>query len=147
MVDLDRFKNFNDEFGHQSGDVYLKRAAEIWRDSLRPEDCIARYGGEEFVVLLRDTELAGAIESLDRMRAANPPPLTCSVGVAQWDGTETPDRLIGRADHALYQAKDSGRNCVVAAPAPELVSNESQDRYATPARATLLSHKSSKSAA
>jgi diguanylate cyclase (GGDEF)-like protein/PAS domain S-box-containing protein len=122
MVDIDLFKKFNDEFGHEAGDVYLKRAAVNWRGSLRTEDFLARYGGEEFVVVLPDTDAAAATLVLNRLRAATPSPLTCSIGIAEWDKKETPDRFIGRADHALYQAKTSGRNRVTIALMPEPVS-------------------------
>jgi len=118
MIDVDRFKSFNDEFGHQAGDDYLRRAAAAWRQTVRPEDFIARYGGEEFVVVLQDTGHEGAAACLDRLRAGTPAPLTCSVGIAVWDGAEAANALIGRADHAAYQAKLAGRNRVVFAPLP-----------------------------
>jgi diguanylate cyclase (GGDEF)-like protein/PAS domain S-box-containing protein len=124
MIDLDCFKAYNDKFGHLSGDGYLRRAATAWRQVSRPEDFIARYGGEEFVVILPDTARDGATACLERLRNETPEPLTCSVGLAEWDGTETPNELIGRADHAVYQAKASGRNRVVVADitgsAPEI---------------------------
>ncbi len=93
MVDIDLFKKFNDEFGHQAGDVYLKRAAINWRGTLRTEDFLARYGGEEFVVVLPDTDAAAATLVLNRLRAATPSPLTCSIGVAEWDKMETPESV------------------------------------------------------
>jgi len=117
MIDLDRFKAYNDEFGHQAGDTYLRQAASKWRDALRQEDFLARYGGEEFVVLLPSTALDGAIACLEHLRAATPAPLTCSVGLAQWDGVESPSGLIGRADQAMYSAKTTGRDRLVAATA------------------------------
>jgi diguanylate cyclase (GGDEF)-like protein/PAS domain S-box-containing protein len=117
MVDFDLFKSFNDEFGHQAGDAYLKRAATAWRDALRPKDMIARYGGEEFVILLAETALAEAEVVLERLRSLTPPPLTCSVGLAEWDTEETQYRLIGRADKAVYEAKAAGRDRLVVSSA------------------------------
>jgi diguanylate cyclase (GGDEF)-like protein/PAS domain S-box-containing protein len=124
MIDLDKFKTYNDERGHLAGDMYLRRAAAAWRDTLRPRDVIARYGGEEFVMMLPDTDTRLALLCLDRLRGATPPPLTCSVGLAEWDGTEAADGLISRADHALYEAKRAGRDrlqmasVLATAPAP-----------------------------
>jgi diguanylate cyclase (GGDEF)-like protein/PAS domain S-box-containing protein len=115
MVDLDHFKAFNDRLGHQSGDRLLASAARRWTAELRPMDTLARYGGEEFLVLLPSCELQAATRIADRLRAAMPEGQTCSIGVAQWDGTETTSSLIERADAALYQAKAAGRNLTVAA--------------------------------
>jgi diguanylate cyclase (GGDEF)-like protein/PAS domain S-box-containing protein len=117
MIDFDNFKRYNDEFGHQSGDAYLKLATARWRKALRPGDVITRYGGEEFVLLLPDTRLAAAACPLERLRAVTPAPLTCSIGAAEWDGSERADCLIGRADQALYRAKSEGRDRLVLAPA------------------------------
>jgi diguanylate cyclase (GGDEF)-like protein/PAS domain S-box-containing protein len=115
MIDLDKFKAFNDSHGHRNGDRYLKRAVLAWRGKLRGEDVLARYGGEEFCVVMPDIGLPDATNSMERLRQATPPPITCSIGVAQWDGYEAADLLIGRADRALYQAKEAGRNRVEAA--------------------------------
>jgi diguanylate cyclase (GGDEF)-like protein/PAS domain S-box-containing protein len=116
MIDFDKFKSFNDEFGHQAGDAYLKAATARWREALRPQDVIARYGGEEFVVLLPDSTLAEATTALERLRAITPPPLTCSIGLAEWDMAETQNSLLGRADHSVYQAKATGRDRLVVSP-------------------------------
>jgi diguanylate cyclase (GGDEF)-like protein/PAS domain S-box-containing protein len=118
MIDFDRFKTYNDEFGHRAGDAYLSLAAKSWRETLRPGDFIARYGGEEFVVILPDTGCDAATSCLTRLRAATPAPLTCSVGLAEWDQSETQNNLLGRADQALYAAKNGGRNRLVVAAAP-----------------------------
>lgn len=118
MADFDLFKAYNDEFGHQAGDAYLKLGASRWREALRPEDVLARYGGDEFVVILPDTSLEDAATPLERLRAATPGPLTCSVGVAEWDGLETQQQLIDRADQALYQAKAAGRDRQHLSPRP-----------------------------
>lgn len=116
VIDFDRFKDYNDKYGHQAGDAYLTQAAKLWRKSLRPEDFIARYGGEEFVVILSDTACEAGMVCIERLRAMLPAPLTCSAGVAEWDGVETPSALLGRAGRAVYAAKDAGRNCLIAAP-------------------------------
>jgi diguanylate cyclase (GGDEF)-like protein len=77
---------------------------------------LARYGGEEFAALLSGCSQAEALAILDRVRAATPLGETVSIGVAQWDGRQSPEQLIGVADGALYQAKHQGRNQVVTAP-------------------------------
>lgn len=110
MIDLDHFKAFNDAFGHQAGDRLLVNAAKRWTAELRPMDTIARYGGEEFLVLLPGCDVLTATIAADRIRAAMPDGQTCSIGVAQWDGSEATSSLIERADAALYAAKRAGRN-------------------------------------
>jgi diguanylate cyclase (GGDEF)-like protein len=110
LLDIDRFKAFNDSHGHLSGDRLLKEAAAGWRDSLRAGDILARYGGEEFAVLLPACDLEHAHVIVDRLRSAMPGEQTCSAGIAQWNGHETPEAAIRRADEALYAAKASGRN-------------------------------------
>jgi diguanylate cyclase (GGDEF)-like protein len=115
MVDLDHFKAFNDRFGHQAGDRLLKEASAAWRALLRTEDLLARYGGEEFCLLMAGCPVASAVESLERLKAATPLGQTFSAGLAQWDGSESPEQLLGRADVALYAAKDAGRNRIVEA--------------------------------
>lgn len=118
MVDLDHFKRFNDTHGHPAGDFYLKSVATFWRTVLRGECVLARYGGEEFTVLMPDTDAAAALDAMERLREATPKPLTCSVGIAQWDGSEAAEELILRADRGLYLAKGMGRNRVEPGPAP-----------------------------
>ena len=115
MVDLDRFKEYNDEHGHQAGDRLLKEIASIWRHILRPTDVLARYGGEEFVVLLPNCELQRAVDVIERLRGIIPEGESCSAGVACWDGIEAAEQLVNRADDALYAAKREGRDRVVAA--------------------------------
>ena len=115
MLDLDHFKAFNDGRGHQAGDRLLKEAAAAWRAVLRPADILARYGGEEFAVLLPDCSADAALAVLERLREATPSGETCSAGVAQWDGAETPDELVERADAALYVAKGAGRDRIATA--------------------------------
>jgi diguanylate cyclase (GGDEF)-like protein len=128
MIDLDHFKRFNDEFGHPAGDRLLKSAAAAWRAQLRSVDQLARYGGEEFIVLFHGADLATADDALARLRAVTPSGQTFSGGVARWDGLETSDELVARADRALYQAKHAGRDCVMRAPdVPRLTRLPSQN--------------------
>jgi diguanylate cyclase (GGDEF)-like protein len=118
MLDLDRFKPFNDEFGHPGGDRLLKTASAAWLGQIRDTDLLARYGGDEFILLLPDAHGETAIDALDRLRAVTPLGQTISAGLASWDFVETSDELIGRADRALYQAKKDGRNRTTIAPPP-----------------------------
>ncbi len=113
MLDLDRFKLLNDQFGHAAGDALLVRVADAFRAELRPRDAIARHGGEEFLALLPGTTGQAAVVVSDRLRFAMPNGQTCSAGVAEWDGAEEIDALIGRSDEALYAAKTAGRNATV----------------------------------
>ena len=115
MLDLDHFKAFNDRRGHQAGDRFLKHAAAAWRNELRATDVIARYGGEEFAVVLPACNIENAYALLGRLRAATPEQETCSGGMACWDGDESADALVGRADEALYEAKRAGRDRLVVA--------------------------------
>jgi len=110
MLDLDRFKEFNDERGHQAGDRLLKQSAAAWSTQLRSTDTLARYGGEEFAVVVPGCTLSDAQLLVERLRAAMPDDQTVSAGIAEWDGSETPELLLGRADRALYTAKKSGRD-------------------------------------
>jgi diguanylate cyclase (GGDEF)-like protein len=115
MLDLDHFKAYNDAHGRQSGDRLLHEAAAAWRAVLRPRDLLARYGGEEFAALLPGCNEDHAALVLERLRDATPGRETCSVGVAEWDGEESPADLVGRADAALYAAKAAGRDRTVRA--------------------------------
>jgi diguanylate cyclase len=115
LVDLDHFKTFNDTHGHQAGDRLLRRAASAWRLALRQSDLVARYGGEEFAVLLPVCGLEEAMEVIERLRVATPEGQTVSAGVAEWNGYESEEALIDRADFALYNAKRSGRDRSTAA--------------------------------
>jgi diguanylate cyclase (GGDEF)-like protein/PAS domain S-box-containing protein len=109
MVDLDRFKAFNDRHGHQAGDQLLAATAAAWRPALRTTDTIARYGGEEFAVLLPHSDEEGALAVVERLLEVVPLGQTASAGVAAWDGSESAAELLARADAALYAAKGAGR--------------------------------------
>jgi diguanylate cyclase (GGDEF)-like protein len=110
MLDLDRFKDFNDERGHQAGDRLLKQSAASWATQLRSTDMLARYGGEEFALVLPGCTLADGQLLVERLRAAMPDDQTVSAGIAAWDGEESLELLVGRADRALYSAKRAGRD-------------------------------------
>ncbi|HMB21078.1 MAG TPA: sensor domain-containing diguanylate cyclase, partial [Spirochaetota bacterium] len=124
ISDIDHFKNFNDTYGHQQGDIVLKEAAQIFRDQLRKIDLPARYGGEEFAVILPETNLKQAGAVAQRLRHAveshpfsgqgKPLHVTISLGVAEYDVNRDVDSksLIDRADRAMYKAKEMGRNRV-----------------------------------
>ena len=115
MLDLDRFKRFNDHRGHQAGDRLLKQAASAWASLLRTSDMLARYGGEEFSLLLPGCTMTDAQRLVGRLRAAMPEGETVSAGIACWDENESADEFVGRADQALYAAKRGGRNQLVTA--------------------------------
>ena len=123
MVDVDRFKKFNDEHGHRAGDEVLKGVGKVLRDSSRPNDLAARYGGEEFSVLFPDTPLDDAIAAAERLRraiaacdiaheGATLPRVTASFGLVQRLPGESLEQLVTRADEALYRAKEQGRDRV-----------------------------------
>ncbi len=113
LLDLDHFKDFNDRHGHPAGDDLLRRAAVAWRGALRTADVLARYGGEEFAILLAGCDVESAVEIVERVREATVDGETISIGIAIWDGRESGDELVRRADDALYEAKRAGRNRVV----------------------------------
>ena len=125
MIDLDRFKDINDNHGHVAGDAVLRQMGDILRHEARSVDIAARYGGEEFVIVLPDTAMDGGRIFAERVRqrVADHPfasavgvlRVTVSVGVATFpnDGVETADAVVSRADAALYRAKDGGRNRVM----------------------------------
>jgi diguanylate cyclase (GGDEF)-like protein len=115
MLDLDRFKAFNDAQGHPAGDRLLVATAAAWRRLMRETDTLARYGGEEFAILLPHSDLAGAEAVVERLLAAVPLGQTASAGIAVWDGAESAEELLARADAALYEAKHAGRACAMTA--------------------------------
>jgi len=113
VLDLDRFKQYNDTHGHQAGDRFLKQLAGVWSQNLRTGDILARHGGEEFALALPGTNLEHSQQMLERLREALPDDQTCSAGVCQWDGEESAERLTARADTLLYAAKAAGRDRIV----------------------------------
>ena len=129
IMDIDKFKSFNDGFGHLLGDEILKEIASELQALARHMDLVARLGGDEFVVLLPDTPLEGACRVAERMRAAiSDSPLryegqehhlTVSIGVTEAQCDDDAETLVKRADSALYAAKDSGRNCCFRHGGPE----------------------------
>jgi diguanylate cyclase (GGDEF)-like protein len=119
VIDLDGFKAFNDEHGHQAGDRLLTEAAQAWHNQLRASDLLARYGGEEFAAVIPAWPLTTAVEVVERLRATTPGGLTASAGVASWNRVESGAELFGRADAALYEAKQAGRDRTLASPEPD----------------------------
>jgi diguanylate cyclase (GGDEF)-like protein len=130
MLDVDRFKKLNDTHGHLAGDEVLRKLAWILKQEIRNVDHAARYGGEEFLIMLPETNIDGASEVGERIRArieqeklafdGTEVKVTASIGIAccpvEGEAAET---LIGRADEALYKAKRAGRNRVVKAARKE----------------------------
>jgi diguanylate cyclase (GGDEF)-like protein len=125
MLDIDLFKRINDTYGHLYGDEILKEMAVLVKGCLRTMDILARYGGEEFAVLLPETDLEDAVLTADRIRMAvenhdfpaskgKPVNVTVSQGVTSFpsSGIEKRSDLVAKADAALYEAKEAGRNCV-----------------------------------
>ena len=126
IMDIDYFKDVNDNYGHVAGDDVLKAVSQILVNGIRQGDIVARYGGEEFLIFLPMTELASAHVLVERLRIAlkantyyiehEKVTVTASFGIAQHGVNDTADRTIARADKALYKAKEAGRNCIVLSP-------------------------------
>lgn len=119
LIDVDKFKPFNDTYGHPAGDEVLKQVAYLLQSAARTTDCVARYGGEEFVIILPETDENGALEAAERIRLAveqgawRQRAITISAGLASLRlDTDSPAMLIEEADKALYVSKEFGRNCV-----------------------------------
>ncbi len=116
LLDLDRFKEINDSFGHAAGDVMLRAVSRLLTSLARQGDTVARWGGEEFVVVLPETDLAGARRFAERLRrtieahAVGDMKTSASCGVATMLPGDSVEELLGAADRALYQAKSNGRN-------------------------------------
>jgi diguanylate cyclase (GGDEF)-like protein len=129
MLDLDHFKRFNDEFGHDAGDMALREAATVLVESVRTSDVVSRVGGEEFLLLLPGASIEAALGKVERVRekmkglelfhrGRRLPPLTFSAGVAGFPiNGVTPEPLLRAADKALYEAKHAGRDQTVPAVA------------------------------
>ena len=126
IMDVDRFKEVNDTFGHAAGDAVLRQVAATLQGCVRQSDTVARLGGDEFVVVLEDIkEWANANSVAEKVLAGmrNPVQLegrsiavTSSIGVAYGSGSDECEELLGRADAALYEAKKAGRNDYRVAP-------------------------------
>ncbi len=125
LLDIDNFKRLNDTFGHQVGDETLSHLAGVIRETLRPQDTLARYGGEEFLILLPETSLDAAIQTLTRLQREltrkyfmhdnQKMLITFSAGAAELGSGESAPDAVKRADAAMYLAKRAGKNRVVAA--------------------------------
>jgi two-component system cell cycle response regulator len=148
LFDIDHFKLVNDRRGHASGDRVLEQVGSFLATSARATDLSGRWGGEEFVVLLPATEIDGARTFGERLRAGiealeivddagEPLPVTASVGVATYEGRETLDAFVDRADRAMYAAKTSGRNRVCAAPSAPPASTRTGETDAPAPRAAV----------
>jgi diguanylate cyclase len=123
LLDIDNFKHFNDHYGHHVGDTALKHLAKVIQATLRPTDITARFGGEEFVILLPDTLIEEAIESISRLQRALTKQfflgnnerllITFSAGIALYKTSEDTATVLNRADQAMYLAKKIGKNRVM----------------------------------
>ncbi len=124
IIDLDYFKRINDSYGHIAGDAVLKQVVDVIRQHVRATDCFARFGGEEFAAVYTATELEEAQQSAERLRQElSVTPIACdsfsiytsvSIGIAEYRYAESIADLLRRADQALYIAKSSGRDRVIA---------------------------------
>ena len=120
MLDIDRFKQVNDSFGHAAGDEVLRTSVRVAQNELRAIDFMGRYGGEEFLLVLTHTGIEGASECAERVRtqtertgftvSGHDGHVTVSIGVAQYRRSESLQAILERADAALYRAKAAGRN-------------------------------------
>ncbi|HEY5649719.1 MAG TPA: diguanylate cyclase [Nitrospiria bacterium] len=123
IADIDHFKTFNDRFGHDCGDFVLEEVASRFQKTVRTSDVVGRWGGEEFIFVFPDTSLALAETLLERIRASvEEDPIefggkvhtvTVSIGATEVLGESSYDEGVKRADEALYQGKEQGRNCVI----------------------------------
>jgi two-component system cell cycle response regulator len=139
MLDVDHFKQINDQRGHASGDRVLARLGALLLDHLRKGDIAARWGGEEFVVALTSTDHESAPIAAERLRVAIEElivtdgngeriPITASLGVAGWRSSESVDSVVDNADRAMYASKAAGRNRVTVAAEPVLLSARPKPR-------------------
>jgi diguanylate cyclase (GGDEF)-like protein len=145
MADIDKFKVFNDSFGHTAGDIVLKEVAAMLRRSVRTEDIVCRYGGEEFLVVLPDTTLESVSERAEQVRESiakldlqhaghSLGKVTASFGISfSQDGVLTPEILLRYADEALYESKRRGCNCVsLSDSVTNLLALEKQEKEVPP---------------
>jgi diguanylate cyclase (GGDEF)-like protein len=124
MIDIDRFKNYNDDYGHLAGDIALRTVSQTIKQYLRPVDMVTRYGGEELFALLPRLDITGTLTIAERLREAiketeiineesqTLPSVTVSIGVAEMINHDDPHKLIEAADKAMYEAKHTGRDKV-----------------------------------
>ena len=119
MIDIDHFKSINDTYGHDVGDSVLKEFVSTIKSRLRESDVLARWGGEEFIVTLPSTTIDDAIfvanlvrENIEQKLFSDVGHITCSIGISSLQDDDNIDTIVKRADLALYEAKESGRNCV-----------------------------------
>ncbi|UJF34445.1 GGDEF domain-containing response regulator [Paenibacillus hexagrammi] len=130
FIDIDKFKSINDTYGHPIGDLVLQGLAHVLQKNLRSTDLLARFGGEEFVIALPNTPLEQAKQVLENvLQVVREKPvakndgqafsITFSAGLAQWQPGQPVDEWLNTADHAMYQAKQGGRNRIAVAQAPD----------------------------
>jgi diguanylate cyclase (GGDEF)-like protein len=117
MIDVDNFKLINDNYGHDIGDLVLKKMSECIKELLRTSDTFARWGGEEFIVLLKYANIDDSFNVCEKLRneiakleLESVGHITCSFGLTKIDNTDSLESAIKRADNALYQAKKEGKN-------------------------------------
>ncbi|MEW8507548.1 MAG: GGDEF domain-containing protein [Candidatus Thiodiazotropha sp.] len=117
LLDIDRFKRYNDQYGHQAGDDVIRTVAQVLTKSARGNDSIGRWGGEEFIIICRETEADTAFSIAERLRRTiEETPfkidenVTCSFGVTSYQIGDNADSMLKRADDALYISKQQGRN-------------------------------------
>ena len=115
VLAVDEFDSYEDAHGRQAGELLLKELAALWPSELRDSDLLARYGGHEFGLLLPDCGIADVRNVIDKVRSAIPSGVSCSVGVATWDGLEDASTFVHRADAALVAAKRDGTGTTVVA--------------------------------
>ncbi|MGM0509256.1 MAG: ligand-binding sensor domain-containing protein, partial [Fusobacteriota bacterium] len=123
MTDIDKFKNFNDTYGHEAGDYVLKKVSDVLKETLREIDHISRWGGEEFLMILPETDLKKAFISGERLRnnikkmrcnyKGQELKVTITLGITEFDPLINMEKNIDKADQALYLGKKEGRNCCV----------------------------------